>query len=191
MTIKKYRIIDIAILTALAILTDLIAYWVTGIGSGTLDSFFITPSIAIIVIIYIRWGWIGVIPNLLVGLVHLFVYQEQLLVHYTAWFPYLTGFMLLFASYIWKKLLKGDIIQSRLLMIALYIILNFAIMVFGEWLVALTFGTNHQLIFYMVRHAVNIIIALMIFIVATYQKGLVTDARKYIIQLKNDEKDAE
>ena len=145
----------------------------------------------IIVIIYIRWGWIGIIPNLILGLAHIIVYQEQLLVHYNAWLPYLIGFLLLFISFLWKKILKDVIIQSRILMKALYIILNFSIMIVGEWLVALTLGAGHQIIYYAVRHAVNIIIALMIFIVATYQKGLVTDARKYIIQLKNDEKDAE
>lgn len=192
MTIKKYKIIDIAILTSLAIVIDLISYWLLGAADGEgRFNFFITPSIALLIIIYIRWGWAGVFPNLLIALIHLVVYQKELLVHYNRWIPYLVAFMTLFINILWKKVFGSVIIKSRLVMITLYFLVTFTLLIVAEWMIALSLGSDIELFTYFVRNVFNMLIAFAIILIATFQKGLVVDVESYLIKMKNEEKDVQ
>lgn len=191
MTFKKYKIVDIVVLTLIAILVDMISFWLMGTASGDGSfNFFVTPSIVLIMIIYIRWGSIGIVPNLIIAVIHSIVYQKELLVHYNRWIPYLIGYMVIFLSILWKKLLGSVIINNRITMTALYILVNLTLMTVVEWSVALTLGSNEVIDTYIIRNLVNVFIALVAFIIATYQKGLVVDAKSYLLQMKKEEEEA-
>ncbi|MDD3957968.1 MAG: hypothetical protein PHO96_03695, partial [Candidatus Izemoplasmatales bacterium] len=75
MTIRKLMIIDMSIFTLLAIIIDFI---IARFGFFGISSF-VSVGIPLILLLYIRWRHIAVIPHLLISVMYLFIYQATFL----------------------------------------------------------------------------------------------------------------
>lgn len=73
MTLQKYRLIDLAILTGLSVLADTVSGLVGFAGLNL----YVAASVPLLLLAYVRWGKWGLIANAVVVLDHFLVYLDQ------------------------------------------------------------------------------------------------------------------
>ncbi len=172
---KKLKILDLIIFTAIAIISDWVAYSLKLFNLNLI----ISLSIPIIIIIYIRWSYYGIITNVLVTISHFIIFQEpplNKLIHSISFlFLGLSLLFLLLKSY------KDLPIKKRYLTL-LYIPI-YAVMMLVEWGLSHLTQTPISLIGHIANHSLNFIIGLAVILVASIQPNIIVSMKSYEMHL--------
>lgn len=188
MTLKKYRLIDIAILTAIGFIADLVSHWVK--TTFVQDTLYIAPSIIFVIFIYIRWGKLGLISNAILLLGQIALYGQEILGNLPLLAGFTIGYMSLSSVLIWTGKRKRAIISSGFKMITLYLIIPYGLMILLEAGASNLLGFKENLVTFWGRHVMNLPICLIIMVIAVFQKNLLVDMPLYLKeqQKERDEK---
>lgn len=188
MTMRKYKLIDIAILTATALLADVVSYWVK--SKFVQDTLYIAPSIIFVIIIYIRWGKLGIASNVLLMIAQITIYRHEILASTPQLVGFILGYLSLSSVLIWTGKKKHDIISSGFKMITLYLIIPYGLMILLEAGASNLLGFEGTFVTYWGRHVMNLPICLIIMVIAVFQKNLLVDMPTYLKeqQKERDEK---
>lgn len=73
MTLKKYRLLDLGILTGLSVLADT----VSGLSGFAGLNLYVALSVSLLLLAYVRWGKWALAGNAVLVLVHFLVYRDQ------------------------------------------------------------------------------------------------------------------
>lgn len=176
MTIAKYRKLDILVWSILCVLIDLIGFFAS---QKELIFFYVTLSTPILLIVYIRWGKWGLIPTAAVAVLHTLLFKNF---EFLPMILYITSIFGLTLSMIWFKITRRNYIRDEPLLIILYFITGY-IGLFGfqilsqfilfdkvEWSIMAT------------RHALNIILGLVVLMIARRQEDFLVDMEKYLLK---------
>ncbi|CDR31236.1 Uncharacterised protein [Acholeplasma oculi] len=192
MTIKKFMWLDILILMVLAIIMDSVAYIITDwIRSSSLElpiveSVFIAPSFTIIYLIYHRWKKFGLIPNVIIIILHFILYGKQIFISYEYPLMIIASYMifsLTLLSYKWLKVTKIPDWLFHLMNFMVIYILMFLV----EYAIGVILGIQLSLLGITLRHTMNVILSSIIIIVMSVQKKLLIDMETHLIKQSKEE----
>lgn len=187
MTLKKYKFLDIVILTAMGIVADVISFFATRLLIQNHENVYIAPSILIVIFIYIRWNKLGIIPNIILLLGQFVLYGNQIFGSYQFAIGFSVGYLSLFLVVFLKKY-KKSILNNWLLTILFYLLIPYAIMIGVEVIIVLGLGFNVGIsewylapLPFMIRHVTNIILLIIIMLIARRQPNFLVDMKQYLI----------
>ncbi|CCV64089.1 hypothetical protein BN85405120 [Alteracholeplasma palmae J233] len=187
MTLKKYRYLDVTIMTVLAIVVDVVSYLVTSyMLKQNFENVYIAPSIVVIIFIYVRWGKIGVISNFLMLMIQFILYRNQ--IFSTTWFAiaFSVGYLSLASTLIWNRKQKNNILRSNLKTLILYYFVPYSIMVISEIGISYVLGFKGTATSFIIRHIINFILCLVIVVIAKVQKNFMVDMYGYLEKLQKE-----
>ncbi len=192
LTIKRFMWMDILVLTILAIIVDVVAYLITGwvaqetLEEGLMESVFIAPGLCFVFLLYCRWGKFGIVPNLVVIITQLILYNQQIFSHYSYVFIVIFGYL----SFILSLLVFYFIIKKHFenwLTLSTSFIAIYAVMITVEWFVSFILGGSLTWDANSLRHIINVVISTIIIIVMAAQKKMFTDMKSHLIKLHEKE----
>lgn len=192
MNIKKARLIDMGILTLVAAVGDLVAYWATSLGVETYTGFFyLAPSICVLIFIYARWQYFGIIPNIILLGIQLILYRAQIFVGYQLVIPFVLGYLslILYVPIANTRYLGFKTVTKKVL----GFIITYFLVVAIESILGLIFNSGIGLASYFYRHLINMILCLILFVVASLQKNFIVPMQSYLrlITLEKQKKPAD
>ncbi|PKK86757.1 MAG: hypothetical protein CVV63_03820, partial [Tenericutes bacterium HGW-Tenericutes-8] len=109
MTIAKYRLIDLIVLTLLCVIIDVVGFFVS---QSDLIFFYVTLSTPVLLIIYIRWDYRGLLSTLVVALLHIILYRNF---DFLSLILYMASIMSISTAMIWFKLVGRNQIKQEVL----------------------------------------------------------------------------
>lgn len=179
MTLKKFMWLDTIILSILAIVVDVVAFITTSKPSdGTFlnINMFVAPGIVIIYLIYIRWGLIGIIPNLLITGLNLILYSKQLDNNIGLILIFTSGYLVWGLTLLVRKIFKTGYYSTWY--ITPFVFLGiYLIQILTESLMSVLVGQIISLEANILKHLVNMILSFIILVIITNQKKLVVDMK--------------
>lgn|GEM_PF-3566907 len=191
MTLKKYRILDILILTVIAVIADVLSNLASGwISAQWIFPMYIAPSIVFIVFIYIRWNYAGVFSHLGLLGVQMLLLRNELFSN--AWL--LLAFIIGYLSIAWVLLLRpkqSNILRSRKKTLLIYFLATLGIMITLESIVLMITPIDGTVVDLLFRHLVNFIMLLIVFMIAQRQKDFLTDMKSYLIKVEKERNEKE
>ena len=176
MTIKKFMTIDLIVLTLLAVVVDIIGYFAS---QSDLVFLYVTLSIPVILIGYIRWGYKALAINIVIIILHLILYRG---IQVLPMIVYLISLASLSISMIWFKLVKKDGIKDEVLLITLYFLTAYVALFLIQAFAQFLEGGEIQWITLLIRHSVNIILGWVILMIAARQQDLMVDMNTYLLK---------
>jgi hypothetical protein len=167
------RVADLAIWTLLAVILGFVVgrYGLFGLSS------YLAPSLALLILLFRRWGWMASISVFVLAFLHLFLYDAPFLVRAA---NALSLGSLLFAGWILKT---KPFAHNRvgygwvfLLYLAAYLP-----MFLTEAFLAFLFGHGQSILVLAVNHLANFLIGLGLLTVIDLQKSLFVDMNRYLL----------
>ncbi|MDR2822406.1 MAG: hypothetical protein LBV58_02505 [Acholeplasmatales bacterium] len=176
MSLKKMMIIDISIFTVLGILLDSFL----GLTNIFYIKFLMTLSYSLIVLVYYRWGYYGIVINVAIIVTHFLVYFKtddivSLIFHSVS----LLSFLLIPS---FKKLINNNLGKKSLLNVIILIVPVFIIAISVEYLLGLSFVGASSLVSYLIYHSLNLLLNILILIIISKQENLLVDMKEYLIK---------
>ncbi len=191
MTLKRYKTLDIIILTVIALLADVIALVFTKMLLKTnYDNIYIAPSIVFILIIYIRWGKVGFISNAVLLIGQYTLYTTQIFESTTLAIAFSLGYLSLFLVTLWKKDKKESVISSGVKTVLIYYFIPYGLMILLEAGASYILGFQGKFMVFVIRHTTNFLLGMIVIIIAKMQKNFLVDMELYLLkqQKEKDEK---
>lgn len=185
MTIKKFRMIDLAILTIIAIVVDVVGYFAS---SGDLFAFYVMLSTPIVLIAYVRWKAPAIIMNFVLAVVHMLVYKiydPGLLLGYSL------GIMAISAAMLWFILIKPSNIRKNWIITILYFLTGYLAMFGVHVLTNVLLGEHVNWGSMFIRHGFNIALGIVVMIIAAVQKDLMVDMKENLLKQIKERQDEE
>ncbi len=176
MTIKKFMTFDLLVLTLLAVLVDVIGYFAS---LSDLVFLYVSLSIPVILIAYIRWGYKALVINLVIIILHLILYRG---IQVLPMIVYLISLASISVSMIWFKLVKKNCIKDEVLLITLYFLTAYTTLFLLQAFAQYLEGGEIQWITLLIRHSVNIILGWVILVIASKQQDLMVDMHSYLLK---------
>ncbi len=176
MTIKKFMTYDLIVLTLMAIVVDIIGYFAS---QSDLVFLYVSLSIPVILIAYIRWGYKALVINLMIIVLHLILYRG---IQVLPMIIYLVSLASISLSMIWFKITKKDGIKDEVLLITMYYLTAYLILFLLQALAQFVEGGEIQWITLLIRHSVNIILGWVILVIASKQQDLMVDMNTYLLK---------
>lgn len=175
MTIHKYRLIDLAIFTALAMILDIILGLQGLFGVST----YLSLSIPILLLVYRRWGIYGLIPNGILAILHVFLYRDG----WTISLANAIGLCTLSIALLWQKhpSMKPKYITYGTLFG--FYVFSYFVMVMMEWLCLLLFGHTLSLYALLLNHSINMLLGLGLLSIIYLQNELFVPMPSYIKEI--------
>jgi len=175
MSIKKYMTIDIIILTGIACALEAANVWIVGIFKNELFTLSITVAVALIIMM--RWKWPAVITAAAGGLVYClssFASFEQYLI-------YGAGNTAILLNLLFFKVINPREVCSSAWLSALFCITGFVSVLIGRTLFSLVAVFDFaNIILLAASDALNIVMGLIIILIARRQKGLFENQLDYL-----------
>lgn len=175
MTIAKYRLIDLIVLTLLCVIIDIVGFFVS---QSDLIFFYVTLSTPILLIIYIRWDYRGLISTLVVAVLHLILYRNFDLLSLAL---YVTSIFMITTAMIWFKLVGRNQIKQEVLWLTLYFLTGYLMMFFTQVLAQYILFKEIEWIVLITRHGLNLILGWVILMIAKRQEDFMVDMEKYLL----------
>ncbi len=176
MTIKKFMTFDLIVLTLLAVVVDVIGYFAS---QSDLIFLYVTLSIPVILIAYIRWGYKALVINLVIIVLHLIMYRG---IQVIPMIVYLVSLASTSLSMIWFKLIKKDDIKDEVLLITLYFLTAYVALFLLQAFAQFLEGGEIQWFTLLIRHSVNIVLGWVILMIAARQQDLMVDMNTYLLK---------
>ena len=183
MTIKKFMTMDLMVLSIMAIVVDTIGYFAS---RSELVFFYISLSIPIMLIAYIRWGYKALVINGVVVVLHLILYGTSDLI---ATMLYALSLMSIGVALVWFKFVPKNAIKHEVLLITLYFLSAYTLLFFIQALAQYSIGLEVQWVTLFIRHMVNVVLGWVILMIASRQEDFMVDMKKYLLKQIEDRKD--
>lgn len=183
MTIRKLRAIDLIIFTVIGSLLDI----VIGLKGFFGIVAFVSIGIPLVVLCYIRWGKYGIVANLALAIVHLFLFEAPFLSR----LAHSLAILSLACCLLIQQLPPYR--STRLnfpLVIGMYLI-GYLIMFFGEWLLLMVFQMEVPLENMALNHAINILVGIFLLGLMAIQKELLVHMDPYLREKSEENKQHE
>lgn len=172
MSLSKYRTIDLLIFTGIGVLLDVII----GIKGFFRIVLYLAISIPLILLCYVRWGKFGLLPNLVIIVVHNFLYAESLWINLGHSLALLSLSLALFWIR-WEPLKKRRI---PLWAIALYYLGCTLVMSLFEWSFWQIGPVSMPLVTYVANYGFNWLLGLGLTLVIGLQKDIYVPMMVYL-----------
>ena len=176
MTIYKFRIIDLLILTSIGVLIDLVLGF-----SGLFGLFtYISISMPLLCAMYIRWGKYAMFSNMTIALsqtIMFLVIGESLLVVLSHLIAVLSMMLIIPL----RQTLGMNKETLSLLRIWMFYLMIYSVMFFTGWVMSLIFGVSISLANHGLNHTINIFLGLGLLAIMSRQKDLLTDMHQYLL----------
>jgi hypothetical protein len=176
LTIKKFMTFDLLVLTIMAIVVDVIGYFAS---QSDLVFLYVSLSIPIILIAYIRWGYKALVINLIIMVLHLILYRG---IQVLPMIIYLFSLISISISMLWFKFTKKDSIKDEVLLITLYFLTAYITLFLIQAIAQYVEGGEIQWVTLLIRHSVNIILGWVILMIAARQQDLMVDMKTYLLR---------
>jgi hypothetical protein len=176
LTIKKFRTIDLIVLTTIAVIVDVIGYFAS---QSALVFLYVSLSIPIMMIAYIRWDYRGLVVNVAAIIIYTILYQNF------EWIPmigYALSIMSVGLVMLWFKIINRNHIKNEILTLTLYFLSGY-IMLFGiQALTQYIMSNQIQWITLIARHSINFILGWVIMMIASRQQDFMVDMNQYLLK---------
>lgn len=176
MTIAKYRMIDLIVLTILCVVVDTIGYF---ISQSDLLFFYVTLSTPILLIIYIRWHMYGLISTGVIAVLHLILYRNFELLSLVLYTLSIFGISI---AMVWFKVINRNHIKDETLLLTLYFMTGYLAMFFIQVLTQYILFNQVEWIVLITRHAINFVLGWVILMIAKRQEDFMVDMKKYLLK---------
>jgi hypothetical protein len=174
LTIRKFRAIDLAVFTLIALVLDIIIGLQGLFGLRT----YFALSVPILLVLLMRWKQAAMISVGVVALLHLFLYDVAFAVSAANAVSLLSlGIALLITKarpFQAKRVGPGFAI--------LYYLVCYSVMFLVEWTFLWLFGRPLQLVLALSNHAANFLIGMFLFILIYVQKDLFVSMQPYLVE---------
>lgn len=192
MTIKRFMWMDIIVLTVLAIIVDTVAYFITGwiaqetLQEGLMESVFIAPGLCFVFLVYNRWGFKGIVPNVVTMLLQLLLYREQIFASYVYVLMVVIGYLAFILSILVFKYIVKPSKESWLILTVSFAAI-YLVMVSVEWIVNIILGGVITWDGNFLRHSINLVVSMIIIMVMSFQKKMFVDMKTHLIKMNEKE----
>lgn len=172
MSVAKLRFFDILILTSIALLIDT----VVGLSGFLAIQLYFSIGIPIVLLVYIRWGIYGMIPNVILILLHL-------IIHFVSWpvmAAHTIGLMILFLAVFfvkWEKLRRRPIEFHN---VFFYYSTFYILMITVEIASLYLFNSGVSIGGFYLNHSMNYFIGLGLLFIISKQKDLLVNMDTYL-----------
>ncbi|MDO9629540.1 MAG: hypothetical protein Q7I99_06535 [Acholeplasmataceae bacterium] len=183
MTIKKFMTFDLLVLSLMAVVVDVIGYFAS---QSDLVFLYVSLSIPVILIAYIRWGVKGLAINLVIMILHLILYRG---IQVLPMIVYLISLASISISMIWFKITKKDHIKNEILLITVYYFTAYLTLFLFQALAQFLEGGEIQWFTLLIRHSLNIILGWVILVIASKQQDLMVDMKTYLLKQIKERKE--
>lgn len=195
MSLSKYKTYDLIILCVLMVLIDFLIFKlnpgteITENGTNVYKfGLYLSLAFPILSIAYIRWGFISIINNMILVIIHYFLWKTVFVNE-----KYLASYILALISwglfYVVYILLEKTRKFDMKFNIVLSYILTYILFMSIEFLISnLIFNLKITFLSIIVRNLLNFILTFVIIVIAVIQSNFVVDMKKYILNLKKEEK---
>ena len=183
-TLSEYRTIDLAILTGLMAVSQLVIQIAVSRWYAEETGYIVSPVAAVVALVMMRWGiWAG-IPALLGGLLLPLLSAgtpEQMLI-------YSVGNLLALPAMLYLKLLGKEPVRANAVLSLLFAALVQLLMQFGRAAVAFLMG--HPLAAcwdFITTDAMSILFTLVIIWIVRRVEGLFEDQKHYLLRVQQEQ----
>ena len=183
-SLRTYKLIDLAIFTALLIVFEFLGVYV--IEKYNHPEFCLSISLPLILICMMRWNGLAFFMPIVSGVVYCYSIKSATLDNYLI---YTIGNMFVLINLVW--FLKGkEKIRNSLPLSIVYTVTGFLLVALGRTIVATILGNDFLgvLIGFLGAESINLVLAGFIIAIARLQNGLFIDQ---ILYLKNIQKEEE
>ena len=171
MTIRKLMIIDMSIFTLLAIIIDFI---IARFGFFGISSF-VSVGIPLILLLYIRWRHVAVIPHLVISLMYLLIYQASFLTRLS----HALAVMTLAVALVFVMPQSFRIRRFSILKVLIIYVVSYAVMMFVEFGLMGLMVQSLPLSSHLLNHLFNFLLGLGLLSIMGFQKELLVDMKDY------------
>ncbi len=182
MTIRKFMTIDLIVLSVMALVVDIIGYFAS---KSALVFFYVSLSIPIMMIAYIRWGIKGMFINVLAIIVYTIMYQNFDLVPMLL---YAASVLSIGLSMVWFKFVKKNHIKDEFLLLTLYYLTGYLFLFIIQAGSQLIISNEIQWITLTARHSINFLLGWVILFIASKQQDFMVDMNLYLLKSIQDRK---
>jgi len=183
MDLKQYRMMDLGLLTLLAIASEVLGDFLHKALPSA--GFYLSFSVLITLIAIIRWGKIGSIVLILAGIPMVLLGPNSIGVNLLL-YPIANGGVILAAiviERIGKERLVADLLKMLLMIIGTHLAIalskGLAVMVLGEPLL-------NGVILYLLANIFNIVMTYVVMVLIRKRQGLLIDMKNYFEREQND-----
>lgn len=184
-TFKQYKAIDIAILSVLHFVFEMLGIYASGkwfAAQAVVISF--TPLV--VVVMMMRWSEFAFIPALLGGIAYCIGGSgspEQYVI-------YSLGNLLALLSILIIRKLGKDKIRSKNLNIAAFAVVTYLFIVIGRWIVSLVFAPSFaSLLTFLTTDIMSLVVAVVGLIALRTADGMVEDQKSYLLRLDRERRE--
>jgi hypothetical protein len=180
LTIEKFRNIDIALLSFIAVIVDVIGIL---LFKKSFIVMYFSLSYVIVILTYVRWGRFGLIPNILVSINHLILYFTLSSDNATSIVLHGIAILSLYMFYVLKKYFIKETMTLRKLLTGY--VLTYLMTLVVEYALFFIFNQAVDLWSMLLNHIFNFILVFGVLIVVYKQKNLCVDMHQYLVN-KNE-----
>jgi hypothetical protein len=182
LTIRKFMTIDLIVLSVMALVVDIIGYYAS---KSALVFFYVSLSIPIMMIAYVRWGIKGISINILAILVYTLMYQNFDLVPMLL---YAVSVLSVAISMIWFRIVKKNHIKDEFLLLTMYYLTGYLALFIIQAVSQLIISNEIQWITLTARHSINFLLGWVILFIASKQQDFMVDMKAYLLKSIQDRK---
>ena len=194
MSLKKYKTMDVMVFTILAVLFELLCYYV----STNVDDFkiiFLSYSIVLSMICIFRWGLIGCVVALAGSIASCATSSLSTLPHYIAYGVGSTVGVILVAL-VFQYMIGRETLKKVPILLFVYLIIDFIVVIFLRCLIISLFDLNNfkqtlidSLLNQVVMQSMCLVISLLILAIANRKNGdILVEMKSYIKKVQDYQK---
>lgn len=167
---------DLIVLTIMSVVVDIIGYFAS---QSDLVFLYVSLSIPVILIAYIRWGAKALVINIVIMVLHLVLYRG---IQVLPMIIYLVSLFSISLSMLWFKFTDRSMIKNEILLITCYFLTAYSALFLLQAFAQYLEGGEIQWITLLIRHSVNFILGWVILVIASKQQDLMVDMKKYLLK---------
>lgn len=184
LTIKKFMIFDLIVLTIIAVVVDVVGFFAS---KTDLKFLYVALSFIVMMIAYIRWDFKALVIPVVIVILHMILYQGGTFVTQMI---YALSIFSISLSMIWFKFVKRDQIKDEVLLLTGYFITGYlALFMLQAW--ASYVSGEVQWVTLLVRHSVNFILGWVVLFIASKQEDLLVGMKAYLLRSIEERKKEE
>jgi len=179
---SQYRGIDLTILTILTVGAEAIvalaaSKWFTN------ELYSLSPMVALVCIVMMRWGAWATIPAMLSGVAFCAVMGQS----WEHFLVYCVGNCGALAAMVWFKAMGKEAVRKRIEVTILFTITAFVGTIVGRWAVSLLLGYElSSIVDFFLADSLSLLFAVVVILIARRIDGLFEDQRSYLIRLEEE-----
>ncbi|MBP3237854.1 MAG: hypothetical protein J6M24_02020 [Lachnospiraceae bacterium] len=182
LTFKQYRTIDLVILLIISAVAEAVTaraakYWFPG------EIYFVSPAVALLCIIMMRWGAYAIIHAITSGLVLCIAIgagSEQFAV-------YCIGNCLAVVALLWFKTAGKEKVRNKVVFTVLYVISVFCLVQTGRGVVGLFFGgTVKSIGSFFAYDSLSLVFAIVVVLLTRRLDGVFEDQKSYLLRTESE-----